>query len=251
MNVADYLHDPEEPLCWAFERIPIAKVLECGLHAGARGQQDAQEPLSEILAQISRVREQPRARLQTPPPSYDSGLRSYDYVQTPGHSRDPIAIADVGAEFKQLLPLPGRGVELDLPGLNAGVNICLDGSRPFLMAPSAGRLLRPAPGYLPQRDFKLADQARIAAPERAWPSNRGSAELYDRKRAELPPWKPGKCARDATFEQPCRPARSMRPQARSLPNLVSTSSPLPQNVRGVHVRARPSMMHVGMSVLKR
>merc|ERR1719198_413912 len=121
--------------------------------------------------------------------------------------------------------MPEQGAGICTPGLYAGVNLCVDGSMPFLIGPSVGKTFRPS-GYLPQRDFKIADQARIAAPERAWPSNRGSAELYDRKRTEVPAWKPGRFARGATFEPLRKPARSMQqPQARSLPNLVRSPTP--------------------------
>merc|ERR1719149_396567 len=85
----------------------MATVFESGVLAGGRG---TEQPLSEILAQISRGKDNPRQRLQTPPPSYDAGLRSLDYVQMPQRVRGPIIIRNLADEYRQLLPMPNLGV---------------------------------------------------------------------------------------------------------------------------------------------
>eukprot|EP00427_Karlodinium_veneficum_P011048 CAMPEP_0169075396 /NCGR_PEP_ID=MMETSP1015-20121227/7799_1 /TAXON_ID=342587 /ORGANISM="Karlodinium micrum, Strain CCMP2283" /LENGTH=187 /DNA_ID=CAMNT_0009134803 /DNA_START=27 /DNA_END=586 /DNA_ORIENTATION=+ len=166
------------------ERVRLADILEC-IHAGDTTTNDAKESFADILAQMSRVKEQPPSRrLATPPPSWDDGLMSkpWDYVQVPPpHQR--------GESCRHARLARNRAAEFDLPGISCGANLRVDGTMPFLVAPSApGRVFRQVPGYLPQRDFKLGDQMRIAEPERAWPSNRGSAELYDDKRSAA--WKP-------------------------------------------------------------
>merc|ERR1719265_2976297 len=103
----------------------MAKVLESGVYAGRNCSRDVEEPLSDILAQISRVKQKPHQRLQTPPPSYDAGLHSkpWDYVQMPQASREPVMIRNVAADFRTLLPMPEHGAGSEATGLNYGVNL--------------------------------------------------------------------------------------------------------------------------------
>lgn len=274
-RVADYFKDPEEPLMWAIERIPVATALEAGVHAGGCG---TEEPLCDILSQISHVKHAPRERLQTPPPSYDAGSYSLAYLRT------PIRVEEDHRPVPP--PIPQEGAGLEGPELIRGVNLRVDGSMPFLIADACGRTLRPVPGYLPRRDYKLADQARIAMPERGYPCIRGSAELFDDKRTEQPSWKPGHFARGKTFDHTWKPScprnpeqeqdgarwkasspRKMQQHSRSLPNMSTTTYPqrralpvlltgptsqsqsptsLPQNVAGLQ---RRTLIQSGMSVL--
>eukprot|EP00440_Ansanella_granifera_P001040 gb/GFBE01001122.1/.p1 GENE.gb/GFBE01001122.1/~~gb/GFBE01001122.1/.p1 ORF type:complete len:570 (+),score=34.18 gb/GFBE01001122.1/:1-1710(+) len=104
--------------------------------------------------------------------------------------------------------------------------------------PAVGRLLCPKPSYLPQRDFNLWDQARIASPVRTWPCKGITSELYDRKRQGRPNWQPtraaGRCFHARKFAVPLTKAsaqrtNSARSNIRSNTCLTTATAPCPHN----------------------
>mmetsp|Transcript_59729 Transcript_59729/g.175239 ORF Transcript_59729/g.175239 Transcript_59729/m.175239 type:complete len:238 (-) Transcript_59729:8-721(-) len=163
---------------------------------------DAEVPLSQLLAQISSVRqsqqqleavEQRRPR-SPPPPTWDNLAH--------GPSPEERRVSRASAS-------PPRRIHPPAPRLR--VNLRLDGTRPWLCGQHAsGKLLGPEAGFLPRRHFNNWDQVRMNAPERCWPGRplkivAPAAELYDEIRAGAPSWKPTSWAHKGTESFPLEP----------------------------------------------
>mmetsp|Transcript_21540 Transcript_21540/g.46983 ORF Transcript_21540/g.46983 Transcript_21540/m.46983 type:complete len:270 (-) Transcript_21540:29-838(-) len=217
----EYGEDPCYPFSELLSNLSADTQQTLLIAAGAAGVNSAKEVhLSNLLDDISNAKQQPKQRRKapsTPPPSLDSYL-----VINEQRLRSSRAMAARPTRERISRPTPGaeRGSGIDrplpMPGLDAEpvrYNIRYDGSRPFLPAAyGRGQRFEQQLGFLPvRRDFSHWDQQRMAAPERAWPSSPGAAELAS--------WNTQRASSD-------KPGKSMVSRSSSLPSLAGRS-PVP------------------------